>query len=141
MESTHYIILQLSSLDKDKEPTEELQQVLFPYRDEAGVLQVPLNGEKRHLALQQMMVHNVIEKRRRELTGLAAGMNELSLVKYLKIHNQMMKAVFPRECESVIDKEELKARIGIDGDHPQGQLIIGLLLQFIDDVNREAEGK
>ena len=54
----------------------------------------------------------------------------------------MTAAVFPRECESVIDKEELKGRISIeDENHPQGQVIMGFLHRFIDEVSREAEGK
>ena len=88
------------------------------------------------------MLHNVIEKRHRELKDLAAGMNELSLVNYLKAHKEMAAAVFPRECESVIDKEELKGRISIeDENNPQGQVIMGFLHRFIDEVSREAEGK
>ena len=134
--------MQLSSLQKDEEPSDELKDFLLPYRDEAAVLQVPLSREKRHLAVQQIMLDNVIEKRRRELTDLAAEMNELSLVNYLKAHEEMTTAVFPRECESVIDKDELKARISIeDENHPQGKVIIGFLHQFIDEVSREAEGK
>ena len=34
-------------------------------------------------------LHNVIERRRRELTDLARGMNELSLIDYLKAHEEM----------------------------------------------------
>lgn len=144
---SHYLqsilpFLQLSSLQKDEEPSDALKEFLLPYRDEAAVLQVPLSVDKRHLAVQQIMLHNVIEKRRRELTDLAAGMNELSLVNYLKAHEEMTTAVFPRECESVIDKDELKARISIeDENHPQGQVIMGFLHQFIDEVSRVTEGK
>lgn len=134
--------MQLSSLDKDEELSDALKEFLLPYHDEASVLQVPLRGEKRHLPLQQIMLHNVIEKRHRELKDLAAGMNELSLVNYLKAHKEMAAAVFPRECESVIDKEELKGRISIeDENHPQGQVIMGFLHRFIDEVSREAEGR
>ena len=39
----------------------------------------------------------------------AAGMDELSLVNYLKGHEEMTSAVFPRDCESVLDKEEQSA--------------------------------
>lgn len=86
------------------------------------------------------MLHNVIEKRHCELKDLAAGMNELSLVNYLKAHKEMAAAVFPRECEK--GKEELKGRISIeDENHPQGQVIMGFLHRFIDEVSREAEGK
>ena len=36
-------------------------------------------------------------------------------------HEEMTAAVFPRECESLIEKEELKGRISIqDENHPQG---------------------
>ena len=129
--------MQLSSLDKDEEPSDALKEFLLPYRDEASVLQVPLSGEKRHLLL-----HNVIVKRHRELRDLAAGMNELSLVNYLKAHEGLTATVFPRECESVINKEDLKGRISVeDENHPQGQVIVGFLHRFIDEVSREAEGK
>ena len=53
----------------------------------------------------------------------------------------MAAAVFPRESESVIDKQELKGRISIENEnHPQGQVLMGFLHRFIDSVSREAEG-
>lgn len=54
----------MTSLDKDQEATDDLLEFLRPYRDEAGILQVPLSGEQRHIALQRILVYNVIEKRR-----------------------------------------------------------------------------
>ena len=134
--------MQLSCLDKDEEPSHALKEFLLLYRDEAAVLQVPLCGEKRHLALHQILLHNVIEKHRHELTDLAAGMDKLSLVNYLKANEEMTSAVFPRDCESVLDKEELKGRISLeDENHPKGQVILGFLHNFIDEVSRDAEGK
>jgi len=134
--------LQLSSPDKDEEPLEALKEFLLPYRDEVSVLQVLLRGEKRHVVLQHIMPQNVIKKCHRELKDLAAGMNELSLVNYQKTHKAMAAAVFSRESESVIDNEELKGRISIENEnHPQGQVIMGFLHRFIDEVSREAEGK
>ena len=114
----------------------------MPYRDEAAVLQVPLSGEKRHLVLQQILVHNVIEKRRNELEDLATGMNSLSLVSYLEAHNEMIKFVFPREAESIIDKEIVKRKICLENSNmQQGEVFVEYLCNFIDDISQEAEGK
>ena len=98
-------------MDNIEEPSNELKAFLLPYRDEAAILQVPLTGQQRHFALQQLLVYNVIEKRRQELMDLASGMDEISLLKYLKVNATLAAAVFPWQAEAVIDKEELKSRI------------------------------
>ncbi|XP_028416927.1 uncharacterized protein LOC114541139 [Dendronephthya gigantea] len=108
----------LSGLEKDENPSDALKTILLPYCDEAAVLEVPLSGETRHVVIQQIIHYNVIGKRRCELTDLATGMNERSLVNFLKAHSEMIKVVFPRECESVIDKEQLKNMIEFEnGNH------------------------
>ena len=115
---------------------------MLPYWDEAAVLQVPLTGKQKHFALQQLLVYNVIEKRRQELTDLASGINELCLLKYLKIHDSMATAVFPRQAEAVIDKMEVMSRITLENNkHSQGQVILDLLYRFLDEISQDAEGK
>lgn len=129
-------------MDNDKDPPDELLAFLLPYRDEAAVLQVPLTGKQKHFALQQLLVYNVIEKRRQELTDLASGINELCLLKYLKIHDSMATAVFPRQAEAVIDKMEVMSRITLENNkHSQGQVILDLLYRFLDEISQDAEGK
>lgn len=129
-------------MDNDKDPSDELKVFLLPYRDEAAVLQVPLTGKQKHFALQQLLVYNVIEKRRQELTDLASGMNELGFLEYLKVYDSMAAAVFPRQAEAVIDKMEVMSRISLENDkHPQGQVILHFLYQFLDEISQDAEGK
>ena len=129
-------------MDNDKDPSDELKALLLPYRDEAAVLQVPLTGKQRHFVLQQLLVYNVIEKRRQDLIDLASGMNELCLLQYLKIQNSMGTAVFPRQAEAVIDKEEVMRRIILQDDkHPHGQAIMDFLYRFLDEISQDAEGK
>lgn len=129
-------------MDNDKDPPDELLAFLLPYQDEAAVLQVPLTGKQKHFALQQLLVYNVIEKRRQELTDLASGINELCLLKYLKIHDSMATAVFPRQAEAVIDKMEVMSRITLENNkHSQGQVILDLLYRFLDEISQDAEGK
>ena len=129
-------------MDNDNNPSDELKVFLLPYRDEAAVLQVPLTGKQKHFALQQLIVYNVIEKRRQELTDLASGMNELGLLEYLKVHDSMAAAVFPRQAEAAIDKMEVMSRISLENDkHPQGQAILHFLYRFLDEISQDAEGK
>ena len=129
-------------MDNDKDPPDELLAFVLPYRDEAAVLQVPLTGKQKHFALQQLLVYSVIEKRRQELTDLASGINELCLLKYLKIHDSMATAVFPRQAEAVIDKMEVMSRITLENNkHSQGQVILDLLYRFLDEISQDAEGK
>lgn len=72
---------------------------------------------------------------------LASGMDEIGLLKYLKVNSTLAAAVFPRQAEAVIDKEELKSRIIIQNDeHPQGQVIVDFLHRFIDKISQEADG-
>ena len=135
------IPIQLAGLNKDQDAPADLLEFLRPYRDEAGILQVPLSGEQRHIALQCILVYNVIEKRRNELNALVTGMNELSLVDYLKVHQEMAKDVFPREAESVVNPEDVKEKIVLENpSHPQGTSLKGFLCQFVDDVSQENEG-
>ena len=123
-------------MDNDKDPSDELKALLLPYRDEAAVLQVPLTGKQRHFVLQQLLVYNVIEKRRQDLIDLASGMNELCLLQYLKIQNSMGTAVFPRQAKAVIDKEEVMRRIILQDDkHPHGQAIMDFLYRFLDEIS------
>ena len=135
------IPIQLAGLNKDQDAPAALLEFLRSYRDEAGILQVPLSGEQRHIALQRILVYNVIEKRRNELNSLVTGMNELSLVNYLKVHQEMAKVVFPREAESVVNPEDVKEKIVLENpSHPQGASLKGLVCQFVDDVCQENEG-
>ena len=84
-----FLCVQLSNMDNDKDPSDERKVFLLPYQDEAAVLQVPLTRKQKHFALQQLLVYNVIEKWRQELTDLASGMNDLCLLEYLKVHDSM----------------------------------------------------
>jgi len=128
-------------MDNSEEPSNELKAFLLPYPDEAAILQVPLTGQHRHFALQQLLVYNVIEKRCQELMDLASGMDEIGLLKYLKVNATLATAVFPQQAEAVIDKEELKSRIILQNDeHPQGQVIMDFLHRFIDEISQEADG-
>lgn len=129
-------------MDKDQEAADDLLDFLRPYRDEAGILQVPLSGEKRHIALQRILVYNVIEKRRNELNDLVSGINELSLIDFLKAHQDMAKVVFPREAESVVDPKDVKERIVLENPvHSQGETLKGFLYQFVDDISHENDGE
>ena len=135
------IPIQLAGLNKDQYAPADLLEFLRSYRDEAGILQVPLSGEQRHIALQSILVYNVIEKPRNELNSLVTGMNELSLVNYLKVHQEMAKVVFPREAESVVNPEDVKEKIVLENpSHPRGAFLKGFLSQFVDDVSQENEG-
>ena len=74
------------------------------------------------------MIYNVIEKRGNELNDLVSGINELCLVNYLKSHQEMAKAVFPRQAESVVDTKDVKARIVLESPvHSQGETLKGFL--------------
>ena len=86
-------------------------------------------------------MYNVIEKRRNELNALVTGMNELSLVNYLNVHQEMAKVVFPREAESVVHPEDVKEKIVLENpSHPQDASLKGFLCQFVDDVSQESKG-
>ena len=88
------------------------------------------------------MVYNVIEKRRNQLNDLVSGMNELSVVNYLKSHQEMAKAVFPREAESAVDPKDEKERIVLESPvHSQGETLKGFLCQCVDDISHENEGE
>ena len=54
----------------------------------------------------------------------------------------MATAVFPRQAEAAIDKMEVRSRISLENDkHPQGQVILHFLYQFLDEISQTAEVK
>ena len=54
----------------------------------------------------------------------------------------MATAVFPRQAEAVIGKEEVMRRIILQDDkHPHGQAIMDFLYRFLDAISQDAEGK
>ncbi len=107
----------MTSLDKETSPSDELKEFLTQYRDEASILDMSFSGTKRHIIAQQIMLHNVITRRRSELKDLAEGLNEFGLLDLLKKNKDIvLPLLFPIIAASVINKDYVKSIIQLEVD-------------------------
>ena len=131
----------MTSLDKKALPSEELKQFLTQYRDEASILDT-FSNTKRHIVAQQIMLHNVVTRRRSELNDLAAGLNEFGLLDLLKKNRDILQPLlFPRIAASVVNKDDIKSIIQLEDDEVIGEEIVQYMKQYVDLIDSEKSGK
>ena len=132
----------MTSLDKEALPSEELKQFLTQYRDEASILDASFSNTKRHIVAQQIMLHNVVTRRRSELNDLAAGLNEFGLLDLLKKNRDILQPLlFPRIAASVVNKDDIKSIIQLEDDEVIGEEIVQYMKQYVDLIDSEKSGK
>ena len=132
----------MTSLDKETSPSDELKEFLTQYRDEASILDTSFSGTKRHIIAQQIMLHNVITRRRSELKDLAEGLNEFGLLDLLKKNKDIvLPLLFPIIAASVINKDYVKSIIQLEVDEVVGEEIVQSMKQYVDLIDSEKTGK
>lgn len=114
---------------------DELKDFLSTYRDEASILETSYCGPNRHVIAQQIMLHHVIIRRREEIQDLYDGMNEYGLVDFIKKHREFVPLLFPRFAESIINKDEFKAKIKLEEEDSTGEHLVLWLKQYIDHID------
>ena len=86
----------------------QLVQVLL---DNAGFTGVLLSLENKEIAANQIMVHEVLIKRRREVEDIRRGLESLALVSLLSTCPSLCYQVFPSSEELVTNPEMVKSQI------------------------------
>ena len=88
--------------------------------DSAGFVGQQLCGKNAHVAVQQIMMHEVLRKRASEMADIAKGMDTLSLQKLLSACPDLVSVVFPTSKALAIDPSILKGMLKIEPIHYEG---------------------
>lgn len=97
--------------------TEEIQQLysgnpLVPVLlDNAGFTGVILSLENKDLAVHQIMVHEVLLKRKLEVEDIRRGLESLSLSTFLSSFPSLYKQIFPSAEDFIIKAEMITSQI------------------------------
>ena len=79
--------------------------------DNAGFTGVELSLGNKEIAVNHIMVHEVLLKRKQEVEDIRRGMETLSLVSFLKSCPSLSKQVFPSAAEFTIKPEMVSSQI------------------------------
>lgn len=79
--------------------------------DNAGFTGVFLSLENKEIAANQIMVHEVLNKRRREVEDIRRGLESLALVSLLSTCSSHCNQIFPSSQEFGINPEMVKSQI------------------------------
>ena len=105
--------------------------------DSAGFVGQPLTLTNAHVAVQQMMMHEVLNKRRCEMVDISNGMATLSLQKLLSACPDLVEVVFPKALP--LDPSLLKGLLRVDPNHlgiPENENALTWLKMYIDDFSQ-----
>ncbi|CAB4031643.1 G2 M phase-specific E3 ubiquitin- ligase-like [Paramuricea clavata] len=104
-------IQELENLTSDVEIPSNLKEDILPYLLEAGLDLNDLNINRKHV-IQGIMIHFVIDKRKRELDDLAKGMDEVGLHRFIgRCESKNLESIFPMCDQMFISYEELKEQM------------------------------
>ena len=78
--------------------------------DNAGFTGVELSSGNKEIAVNQIMVHEVLLKRKREVKDIR-GIETMSLASFLKYCPSLCKQVFPSAAEFIIKPEIISSQI------------------------------
>ena len=79
--------------------------------DNAGFTGVFLSLENKEIAANQIMVHEVLNKRRREVEDIRRGLESLALISLLSTCSSLCNQIFPPSQEFGINPEMVKSQI------------------------------
>lgn len=79
--------------------------------DNAGFTGVFFSLENKEIAANQIMVHEVLNKRRREVEDIRRGLESLALISLLSTCSSLCNQIFPPSQEFGINPEMVKSQI------------------------------
>lgn len=82
--------------------------------DNAGFTGVFLSLENKEIAANQVKVHEVLNKRRREVEDIRRGLETLALVSLLSTCSSLCNQIFPPSQEFGINSEMVKSQITME---------------------------
>lgn len=148
MYSTHdyRIALQLSSWDdepkssQDVGVSQEINDALQQYLAEANILEINAVGPNRHVIIQHLLTYNVITKRQKELNELKLGMDQVSLVSFLRANPAVRSKIFPRSSQCSITSTVVKSLLVKETEAKEEEIYWNFLEQYIDELCQRKKG-
>jgi len=103
----------------------------------AGV-NVLLGPSTRSVAFQDLLLHEVLLMRHREIVDLSRGMQSLSLITVLKMNESLLNVVFPALEDMAVSPDEIKSKVTLHWEFSNNDLSLeqkqarNYFLEFID---------
>lgn len=111
----------------------------------AGV-NVLLGPSTRTVAFQDLLSHEVLLMRHREIVDISRGMQSLSLITFLKLNESLLNVVFPALEDMSVSPDEIKSKVKLHWEFsnndlsPEQKQARSYFLEFIDfGVNSSSE--
>ena len=112
--------------------TEHHQSVLTPYLLEAGL--PLLTKDNAQITIQSLLLYNVFERRKHILDDIAQGLNDVSLINYLKRQPVFADAVFPRVKDQVIAPEAIENILHVEAHSENHHVVRSHFTRYIFDL-------
>ena len=117
-----------------------INESIQPYLTEANILEFNALGGNRHVIVQQLLTYNVINKRQTELNDLKHGMDEVSLIKFLRANPSYQQKLFPPSSQMRIPFSVIKPFIENATENDCSMLHWNFLMQYVEELCQRDKG-
>lgn len=117
-----------------------INESIQPYLTEANILEFNALGGNRHVIVQQLLTYNVINKRQTELNDLKHGMDEVSLIKFLRANPFYQQKLFPPSSQMRISFSVIKPFIENATENDCSMLHWNFLMQYVEELCQRDKG-
>ena len=117
-----------------------INESIQPYLTEANILEFNALGGNRNVIVQQLLTYNVINKRQTELNDLKHGMDEVSIVKFLRTNPSYQQKLFPPSSEMRISFSVIKPFIENSTENDCSMLHWNFLMQYVEELCQRDKG-
>ena len=111
--------------------------------DNAGFTGIVLSLDNKEIAVNQIMVHEVLLKRKREVEDIRRGMESLSPFSFLTSYPSLCKQVFPSAAEFIIKPGMITSQITLmEGqmlDSTKNRNAFHWLHQYIEELDQRSK--
>ena len=112
---------------------QNINELIQPYLTEANILEINALGGNRHVIVQELLTYNVIIKRQTELNDLKCGMDEVSLIGFLRAYPSCHSKLFPRASEMNVSFSVIKPFIE-NGAETESEVHWNYLMQYVEEL-------
>ena len=117
-----------------------INESIQPFLTEANILEFNALGGNRHVIVQQLLTYNVINKRQTELNDLKHGMDEVSLIKFLRANPYYQQKLFPPSSQMRIPFSVIKPFIENATENDCSMLHWNFLMQYVEELCQRDKG-
>lgn len=135
-EETGNVSPDMLSRSRDMQEINESVQV---YLAEANILELNALGGNRHVIVQQLLTYNVIIKRQTELNELKRGMDEVSLIGFLRANPSCHPKLFPPANEMHVSFSVIKPFIE-NSTESDSAMHWNFLMQYVEELCQRNRG-